>query len=228
MHDKQRFILYQGCFLVISFCMLWVFFPIGGSLDLALIHPWISESGQFLLRDNWYLAELNHRYVKDLIILVYIIFFIIWLASFKVEKLRPLRWSYGYFFGMVILSTSIIGLLKSQSAHACPWNITIPTSQGFFWNFSATKGHCFPGGHASIGFALMAGYAVFRLSNKKRAYFFLVSGCILGFAMGWAQMMRGAHFLSHNLWTAWVIWLVNVVFYFFNYKHFTIAPSSQK
>lgn len=228
MHDKQRFILYQGCFLVISFCMLWVFFPIGGSIDLALIHPWVSESGQFLLRDNWYLAELNHRYVKDLIILVYVIFFILWLASFKIEKLRPLRWSYGYFFGMVILSTSIIGLLKSQSAHACPWNITIPTPQGFFWDFSTTKGHCFPGGHAATGFALMAGYAVFRLSNKKRAYFFLVAGCILGFAMGWAQMMRGAHFLSHNLWTAWVIWLVNVVFYFFNYKHFITTPSSQE
>lgn len=228
MHDKQRFILYQGCFLIISFCMLWIFFPIGGSIDLALIHPWVSESGQFLLRDNWYLAELNHHYVKDLIILVYVIFFIIWLASFKVKKLRALRWSYGYFFGMVILSTSIIGLLKSQSAHACPWNITIPTPQGFFWDFSATKGHCFPGGHASTGFALMAGYAVFRLSNKKRAYFFLVSGCILGFAMGWAQMMRGAHFLSHNLWTAWVIWLVNVIFYFFNYKHFTTIHSSQE
>ena len=226
MHDKQRFILYQGCFLVISFCMLWIFFPIGGSLDLALIHPWVSESGKFLLRDNWYLAELNHRYVKDLIILVYVSFFIIWLASFKVEKLKPVRWTYGYFFCMVILSTSIIGLLKSQSAHACPWNITIPTSQGFFWDFSASKGHCFPGGHASTGFALMTGYAVFRQSDKKRAYFFLVSGCILGFAMGWAQMMRGAHFLSHNLWTAWIIWLVNVVFYLFNYKRFTITTSS--
>ncbi|NNH77616.1 phosphatase PAP2 family protein [Acinetobacter sp. ANC 5380] len=226
MHDKQRFILYQGCFLVISFCMLWIFFPIGGSLDLTLIHPWVNESGKFLLRDNWYLAELNHRYVKDLIILVYASFFIIWLASFKIEKLRPVRWSYGYFFCMVILSTSIIGLLKSQSAHACPWNSTIPTSQGFFWDFSASKGHCFPGGHASTGFALMTGYAVFRQSDKKRAYFFLVSGCILGFAMGWAQMMRGAHFLSHNLWTAWIIWLVNVVFYLFNYKRFTNTPSS--
>jgi len=228
MHDKQCFLLYQGCFLVISFCMLWVFFPVGGSLDLALIHPWVSESGQFLLRDNWYLAELNHRYVKDLIILLYAIFFIIWLASFKVKKLRPLRWSYGYFFCMVILSTSMVGLLKSQSAHACPWNITIPTSQGVFWDFSASRGHCFPGGHASTGFALMAGYTVFRLSNKKRAYFFLVSGCILGFAMGWAQMMRGAHFLSHNLWTGWIIWMVNVVFYLVNYKRFTRNPASQE
>jgi len=208
---------------MISFCVLLVGFPIGGSLDLALIHPWVSESGKFLLRDNWYLAELNHRYVKDLLILVYAILCMLWLASFKLEKLKPLGWRYGYFFWLVILSTSIVGLLKSQSAHACPWNITIPTPQGFLWDFSATKGHCFPGGHAATGFALMTGYFVFRQSDKNRAYFYLLAGLILGFAMGWAQMMRGAHFLSHNLWTAWIIWLVNVGFYLFNYKKFQPA-----
>jgi membrane-associated PAP2 superfamily phosphatase len=31
--------------------------------------------------------------------------------------------------------------------------------------------------------------------------------------MGWAQMMRGAHFLSHNLWTGWVIWCINIIGY---------------
>lgn len=220
MHDKQRFILYQGCFLIMSFCLLWGLFPIAGTLDLALIHPWMSESGQFFLRDNWYLAELNHRYVKDVLLLVYTSFFILWLASFKIESLKSQRWTYGYFFCMVIVTTSIIGLLKSQSAHNCPWNMTIPTQQGFFWDFSATQGHCFPGGHAATGFALLAGYFVFRLSDPKRAYFFLISGMILGFAMGWAQMMRGAHFLSHNLWTGWIIWSINVIFYLFNYRRF--------
>ncbi len=31
--------------------------------------------------------------------------------------------------------------------------------------------------------------------------------------MGWAQMMRGAHFLSHTLWTGWIIWGLNVMAY---------------
>lgn len=221
MHDQQRVILYQGCFLLISFCVLWVGFPIGGSIDLTLIDPWMNPSGQFLLRDNWYLTELSHRYVKDLMILVYVSFLLLWVGSFKLKALTPYRWRYGYFITLVILSTAMIGLLKSQSAHACPWNSTIATAQGFFWDFSTTQGHCFPGGHAATGFALMAGYFIFRLSDPKRAYFFLISGLILGFALGWAQMMRGAHFLSHNLWTAWVIWLINVVFYVFNYHKFS-------
>jgi len=26
--------------------------------------------------------------------------------------------------------------------------------------------------------------------------------------MGWVQQMRGAHFLSHTLWSLWVSWAV--------------------
>jgi len=26
-------------------------------------------------------------------------------------------------------------------------------------------------------------------------------------------MMRGAHFLSHNLWTGWITWCMNVIGY---------------
>ena len=89
---------------MISFCVLLIFFPVGGALDLALIHPWISPSGQFLLRDNWYLAELNHRYVKDLIIALYGSFLLLWLASFKVQKLKAMRFSYGYFLIISLLN----------------------------------------------------------------------------------------------------------------------------
>ena len=89
----------------------------------------------------------------------------------------------------------------------------MPTATGFTWNFNTTDGHCFPGGHASTGFALITGYFVYFETDSKRAHFFLISGLILGFSMGWAQMMRGAHFVSHNLWTAWFVWLINFITY---------------
>ncbi|MNW19852.1 hypothetical protein D3C71_2200080 [compost metagenome] len=31
--------------------------------------------------------------------------------------------------------------------------------------------------------------------------------------MGLGQMARGAHFLSHNLWSGWVVWLVAVLLF---------------
>lgn len=213
MKTFQKFYFNQCLFLLTSFVLLYLYFPIGGHIDLALISPWINQTGDFPFKDNWYLAKLNHSYVKDIIIYIYVFYFFAWLASFKFKVSQTQRYEYAYFFFVSMLCTLSIGFIKSHSSQACPWSMTIPTSTGYIWDFSAQDGHCFPGGHASSGFALMTGYFVYLKSNTKRAYFFLISGFILGFTMGWAQMMRGAHFLSHNLWTAWITWFINVVVY---------------
>lgn len=205
----------QASFLTLSAAILCFYCPIGGHIDLALISPWAGQTGDFPLRDNWYLTELNHRYVKLIIIYIYAFYFLTWLASFKFEKLKNKRAEYAYFFFVSMICTLSIGLIKAHSNQACPWNMTTPNPLGFTWNFTVKDGHCFPGGHASTGFALMTGYFVYLKSNSKRAYFFLIAGIALGFLMGWAQMMRGAHFLSHNLWTAWITWFINIIIYLF-------------
>ncbi len=218
--DFKKFMLRISAILIFSLAILIYVFPIYGKIDLALIQPWIDQFGHFTERNNWYLVHLNHKVFKQLLIAVYLSFFVLWLASFKIEKLRPQRWLYGYMFVVSILSTALIGILKSQSAHACPWDMTEQTATGFIWNFTATHGHCFPGGHASTGFALITGFFVFRLVQPKRAWFYLIAGLLLGFMMGWGQMMRGAHFLSHNLWTGWIILCFNTALYAYFYKFF--------
>lgn len=218
--DFKKFMLRISAILIFSLAILIYVFPIYGKIDLALIQPWMDQFGYFTERNNWYLVHLNHKVFKQLLIAVYLSFFVLWLASFKLEKLRPQRWLYGYMFVVSILSTALIGILKSQSAHACPWDMTEQTATGFIWNFTATHGHCFPGGHASTGFALITGFFVFRLVQPKRAWFYLIAGLLLGFMMGWGQMMRGAHFLSHNLWTGWIILCFNTALYAYFYKFF--------
>ncbi|MEO7344866.1 MAG: phosphatase PAP2 family protein, partial [Methylotenera sp.] len=119
----------------------------------------------------------------------------------------------------MLISTTTISILKHFSNHACPWDLSIyGGNQPLFalfeaLPFGAAPGHCFPGGHAAGGFSLMAFYFGFRdteakIANIGFANIGLVIGLILGFAMGWAQVMRGAHFMSHNLWTAWIIWML--------------------
>ena len=34
----------------------------------------------------------------------------------------------------------------------------------------------------------------------------IVSALLAGLALGLAQQMRGAHFMSHTLWSAWLCW----------------------
>ena len=213
--QTTRFLLTQSLFLILSAILLLNFFTVAGAVDLKLITAYIDVNAAFPLRQHWALAELNHRYVKYVLIAVYLSYGIAWLMSFYSEKFKPRRWEFGYFFIMVMLATSTIAILKSQSAHACPWDMAVATTQGILWDLSATAGHCFPGGHASSGFALLVGYFIYRVTQPKRAYFFLIAACILGMGMGWAQMMRGAHFFSHNLWTGWVTWCLNVVAYAF-------------
>ena len=193
MTNQKLFFQINILFLFFSFFILLFVFPVGGKIDMYLIQPWIDSTGHFFNRDNWYLERLNHEIVKQIITAVYVIFFGLWLASFKLKKLKPYRWQYGYMFFVSMLGSSIVGLIKSQSAHACPWNMVHPNTLGsYIWDFSAKHGHCFPGGHASAGFILITGYFVYRLEQPKRAYFYLFSGILLGFMMVLLQLTPGS------------------------------------
>jgi len=68
------------------------------------------------------------------------------------------------------------------------------------------KGHCFPGGHASGGFALL-GLAWLRRTRGWR-----LGGLGLGLGAGWwmggYQMLKGAHYLSHTVATMLLAWII--------------------
>ena len=216
----KKFLYSNGLIIALTMLILLFCFPVGGAIDLHLIQPFMDASGNFIYRDNWYLVHWNHTVFKNILIAVYLSFLGLWLGSFKIQRLKVKRWLYGYMFLMSMLSTALVGILKSNAAHACPWNMVEPTSVGYIWNFTATHGHCFPGGHASTGFALLTGFFVYRLAQPKLAYLFLGLGLVMGFILGWGQMMRGAHFLSHNLWSGWIIFAFNFVVYSCFYAKF--------
>lgn len=68
------------------------------------------------------------------------------------------------------------------------------------------RGRCFPAGHASGGFALVA---LAGVATTRRGQF-----CALGLAaaaggtLGLYQMAKGAHYLSHTVVTAVLAWIV--------------------
>ncbi len=59
------------------------------------------------------------------------------------------------------------------------------------------RGQCFPAGHAVTGFALMILF--FALERKAPKIFGLLLGLVLGWAFGFYQMAKGAHFLSDTV-----------------------------
>lgn len=115
--------------------------------------------------------------------------------------------------GGVLLSTLLIALLKSTNPAACPWSLVAygglaePVSHWAWWAQPVGgRGGCFPAGHASAGFAFIGGYFVFRPVSPALARRWLVAAVAAGLVLGVAQQWRGAHFMSHTLWTGWLCW----------------------
>jgi membrane-associated PAP2 superfamily phosphatase len=116
---------------------------------------------------------------------------------------------------LTVLSALLsVTLIKGFSQTSCPWDLqafggVAPyVSHWNLWASDGGGGHCFPAGHASTGFAFMAAYFGLRQNNAPGAVKWLLVAMCIGFILGISQQMRGAHFMSHTLWTAWLCWTV--------------------
>ncbi len=70
----------------------------------------------------------------------------------------------------------------------------------------ARRGGCFPAGHASGGFALLGLLGLRTARCWRNRVIVLALG--LGWAMGFYQMLKGAHYLSHTTATMFMAWIV--------------------
>lgn len=112
----------------------------------------------------------------------------------------------------------IIGSLKAISNTPCPCNIVyfngtypdIKVFDSYPKEFIQTsKAKCWPAGHASGGFALMALFFLFKKPvNQKLA---LSGALIVGWSMGTYKMLLGDHFLSHTIITMLMAWLIILI-----------------
>lgn len=200
-------------------------------LDTSLIQPFYDVHAlKFPLKNNVFLEIVMHQGLKNLMVFVSLTMIGLWMLGLKnwlpsTTSLNKAIWirthhhQFLWVFVAMLIATSTISIFKHFSEHACPWSLLIyGGTQPLIPLFGrlpvgAEAGHCFPGGHASGGFALMAFYFGFRDTLPKLAKTGLLIGLIFGLLMGYAQMMRGAHFMSHNLWTAWIVWMVLLVQY---------------
>ena len=109
---------------------------------------------------------------------------------------------------------AVIGQLKATTNIFCPSEIRryggdapyVRVMERYPADDRPTKrGRCFPAGHASGGFALLA---LSGLGRNRRAQMLGVAlGLGFGGAMGFYQIAKGAHYLSHTVITALIAWI---------------------
>ena len=192
----------------LAIILLTEFTDIDMQLARAAYDPVLRE---FPLRHAFLTETVGHRYVRNLCVLAGAGVLGAVLFDLRFAVMDP--WTRARMRVLALCAVLVplaVSLLKQTSALSCPWDLAaFNGSQPYFRLFEpivpgAAAGHCWPGGHAS-GALWMLGLVVFWLPHRPRRAA-AVAGLLLaiGFGVGWIQQLRGAHFLSHTLWSMWI------------------------
>jgi membrane-associated PAP2 superfamily phosphatase len=142
-----------------------------------------------------------------------------------IALLASIRWPVGFmralavrervqFAASVLASVMAVSLVKYASHTSCPWDLQAfggvarHVSHWLWATSDGGPGGCFPAGHASAAFAYLGGYFACRRTQPSVARAWLVGSLAAGLVLGVSQQLRGAHYMSHTLWTGWICWAV--------------------
>ena len=223
------FRLWLGLPLLAMGLLLWLD-PSG--LDFALAEKFYVPGVGFIGRKRYWLENILHDRAKEAVILLSVLLFLGFVASWFAPRLREWRRPLGYVVLAMGLSTAIITPLKALTAVQCPWSLSEFGGTETFTPLLDARaetlkpGRCWPGGHASTGFSLLALFFALRDRRPKAARVALVAALVLGVTFSIGRMLQGAHFLSHNIWTLLFDWMICVLCYrWLLYRPATAAAS---
>ena len=185
-------------------------------LDLAISRSFGTAHG-FAWRDHWIASEVMHSHARQVGWgLLGLLIVNVWKPlPFARTLTRPerLRWLVS-----TLACACIVPLVKLVSATSCPWSLAeFGGSVAHYvphWALGIKDegpGHCFPSGHASTAFSFFTGWFALRDRAPRIARRWLLATLFFGALLGGVQVMRGAHYVSHPMWTAWICWSISAL-----------------
>jgi membrane-associated PAP2 superfamily phosphatase len=178
--------------------------------DLAL-SAWAGGAAGFPLRQHVLLRAVLHDGGRLLALVV--------LALLVADAAHPLvagptRSERRLGLLLVVVAAVAVPALKRYSATSCPWDLaafggSVPYVP--HWRLGPIDGgpgHCFPSGHAVSAFAFLGVGFAWQRSRPMLARAWWIGVGVCGVLFGAAQLLRGAHYLSHTLWSAWLCWAI--------------------
>ena len=209
-----------------AWCLIFLIFFPPHNLDLAFSHLFFN-GGVFVYKNNDWLRFLYKasKFVSASVTLIAIFFILRSFIGRKSDETSTKANTVRAFYVLIALSVCgiVVWWLKSTTGVFCPWSLntfgkSAPlTDPNWSWVFQ--EGHCWPAGHASVGFCLFALFFAFRDSHAKLAYKLLAGAFIVGLICSAIRIIQGAHFLSHTIATALIDWLICAVIYIIVFDH---------
>lgn len=190
----------------------------GSWLDIKISSFFFSQEKGWIYRDNFYIERILHKGGVWLII-----FMLLGIIYYFLKNSKKFSREKKLFYTISLLSSFVsilsITLMKHNTTFPCPWNSSsfsgndvMPLFRDLFSSLLPHR-HCYPAGHSSGGYSLLSFYVGhFILFNEiKLKWFFLT--IVLGVSFGLTQVMRGAHFASHDLASISVILIISIVLF---------------
>lgn len=179
-----------------------------------------SQAMRFPLRDNPFLEIGLHHIVKYVVVVFAVAVAAVTIASFLKPQWRHYRPLLIFLVLSLGLSSAAVSELKTLTGLHCPYELTAyGGDMPFFGVFDVRPkgvpaGRCWPGGHASTAFCLFGLYfALGWVGRREQANAILLGTLLLGLVLGMGRVAQGAHFMSHNLWSALICWLLTLGLY---------------
>jgi membrane-associated PAP2 superfamily phosphatase len=208
-HPVARWLL-----LLLAFTLLW---DLSGA-DLPVMR-WLGTASGFPLQNQWFLKQMLHEAWRQLFVGLYLLMWVwaLWPTRWNLPRLTALRLPRRERLALVLLVTLsllAVNLVKNASQTSCPWDLQMFGGTARYvshWRLGVGSdggsGRCFPGGHASSGFAFLGLCLPWLLppQGTHRApavgRWWLAALLLAGLFAGAVQTVRGAHYPSHTLWT---------------------------
>ena len=177
------------------------------------------EGHHWLLQNAWATSQLIHKGGKWLSAAATLLTLVLCFHAWRHERAAAWRWPLLYLVMAVALGTGVVSLLKSLTNMDCPWDLARYGGLREYVGLFATRPHgmprgvCFPAGNSSAGFAWVSLYFFALLVRPAWRWRGLAVGLVAGGVFGAAQQLRGAHFLSHDLWTLATCWTVSLLLF---------------
>jgi len=217
LREWRALVLWPSVLMVVAFAVL-----IAGELDRPIAQALFFGGGRGWLgagTGDWWARDLIHDAGRWVVRAAALTAFAWWALSFKVARLAPWRREALYVFVGMVAATALVGILKQLTNVDCPWDLSgFGGDRPYVPLFGDRPDYlphaqCFPGAHSSSGFALMSLYFALRDRCRSIARWALALGVGVGVVFSIGQQARGAHFLSHDLASAALVWWTLLALY---------------
>lgn len=233
LHSQSPIAPRRISFVIALLCVIALGLEFSG-LDLVVMDALYRAGGnEYVLRNDWWAKIVLHDAGQATIKFIAVGALLISVFGKWLPVMQPWRRAAFYLFLFISLSSLLVAFGKSTSNISCPWDLSrYGGDRPYVLLYQARPAHlraarCFPSGHASGGFSLLALFFIACAFSWRRPVVYLLPGVVVGLLFAATQWLRGAHFPSHDVWTAAMCLALSWLLYRYGFRQRLCAAQAK-